>query len=85
MTAIYWRNIAFPRRKGGNCRFRVKVMASECARETLAVNAFAYLLNATEALCMTPLVNPATVKVRYLKLKKAANCAPTLAPSISPT
>ncbi|TFJ82556.1 hypothetical protein NSK_006139 [Nannochloropsis salina CCMP1776] len=85
MTAIYWGNIAFPRRKGGNCHFRVKIKASECARDTLAVDAFAYLLNATEALCITPLVNPATVKVRYSKLKKSATCVPTPAPSIDPT
>ncbi|EWM20839.1 secreted protein [Nannochloropsis gaditana] len=84
-STIYWLGIAFTKRKGGKLRFRVKVKADECAPETLAVDAFAYLVNATAASCITPLVNAAIVKVRYSKLDKAATCAPTPAPSINPT
>ncbi|EKU22911.1 hypothetical protein NGA_0436200, partial [Nannochloropsis gaditana CCMP526] len=84
-TAIYWLGIAFTKSKGGKRRFRVKVKADKCAPETLAVDAFAYLVNATDASCITPLASPATLKVRYSKLKNAATCAPTPAPTINPT
>jgi len=84
-STIYWLGIAFTKRKGGKLRFRVKVKADECTPETLAVDVFAYLVNATAASCITPLVNAAIVKVRDSKLYKAATCAPTPAPSINPT
>src|SRR6056297_2153559 len=84
-NAIYWLGVAFTKSKGGKRRFRVKVKADECAPDTLAVDAFAYLVNATDASCITPLASPAIVKVRYSKLKNAATCAPTPAPTINPT
>jgi hypothetical protein len=85
VTAISWQGLAFTKRKGGKRRFRVKVKADQCAPETLAVDAFAYLINATNTSCMTPLANPAIVKVRYMKRNKAATCAPTPAPTVNPT
>ncbi|TFJ86968.1 hypothetical protein NSK_002055 [Nannochloropsis salina CCMP1776] len=85
VTAISWQGVAFTKRKGGKRRFRVKVKADQCAPETLAVYAFAYLMNATDTSCMTPLANPAIVKVRYLKGNKDATCAPTPAPTVNPT
>ncbi|TFJ87972.1 hypothetical protein NSK_000792 [Nannochloropsis salina CCMP1776] len=85
VTAISWQGLAFTKRKGGKRRFRVKVKADQCASETLAVDAFAYLMNATDTSCMTPLGNPAIVKVRYLKRNKDATCAPTSAPTVNPT
>ncbi|TFJ82445.1 hypothetical protein NSK_006271 [Nannochloropsis salina CCMP1776] len=85
VTAISWQGLAFTKRKGGKRRFRVKVKADQCAPETLVVDAFAYLMNATDTSCMTPLANPAIVKVRYLKRNKDATCAPTPAPTVNPT
>jgi hypothetical protein len=85
VTAISWQGLAFTKRKGGKRRFRVKVKADQCAPETLAVDAFAYLMNATDTSCITPLANPAIVKVRYLKRNKDATCAPTPAPTVNPT
>lgn len=84
-TVLYWQGLAFAKRKGGKHFFRVKVKAHECAPETLAVDVFVYLVNATDTSCITPLANPAIVKVRYSKRSKDATCAPTLAPSINPT
>ncbi|EKU23125.1 hypothetical protein NGA_0705900, partial [Nannochloropsis gaditana CCMP526] len=84
-TSIYWLGVAFTKSKGGKRRYRVNMKADECAPETLAVDAFAYLVNATDASCITPLASPAIVKVRYSKLKNAATCAPTPAPTINPT
>ncbi|TFJ83453.1 hypothetical protein NSK_005293 [Nannochloropsis salina CCMP1776] len=85
VTAISWQGLAFTKRKGGKRRFRVKVKADQCAPETLVVNALAYLMNATDTSCRTPLANPAIVKVRYLKRNKDATCAPTPAPTVNPT
>ncbi|TFJ82942.1 hypothetical protein NSK_005767, partial [Nannochloropsis salina CCMP1776] len=85
VTAISWQGLAFTKRKGGKRRFRVKVKADQCAPETLVVNALAYLMNATDTSCRTPLANPAIVKVRYLTRNKDATCAPTPAPTVNPT
>ncbi|TFJ82992.1 hypothetical protein NSK_005681 [Nannochloropsis salina CCMP1776] len=85
VTAISWQGLAFTKRKGGKRRFRVKVKADQCAPETLAVDGFAYLMNATDTSCMTPLGNPAIVIVQYLKRNKDATCAPTPAPTVNPT
>ncbi|TFJ85411.1 hypothetical protein NSK_003370 [Nannochloropsis salina CCMP1776] len=85
VTAISWQGLAFTKRKGGKRRFRVKVKADQCAPETLVVNALAYLMNATDISCRTPLANPAIIKVRYLKRNKDATCAPTPAPTVNPT
>ncbi|TFJ80863.1 hypothetical protein NSK_007818 [Nannochloropsis salina CCMP1776] len=85
VTVISWQGLAFTKRKGGKRRFRVKVKADQCAPETLVVNALAYLMNATDTSCRTPLANPAIVKVRYLKRNKDATCTPTPAPTVNPT
>jgi hypothetical protein len=76
-TAISWQGLAFTKRKGGKGRFRVKVKADQCAPETLAVDAFTYLMNAIDTSCITPLANPAIVKVRYLKRNKNATSPPS--------
>jgi len=51
--------------------------------ETLTIDAFAYLVNATAASCITS-TNSAILSVRYPKHKNAATCAPTPAPSVNP-
>lgn len=81
-TAIYWLGIDLTKPKGGKRRFRVKVKADECAPETLTIDAFAYLVNATAASCITS-TNSAILSVRYPKHKNAATCAPTPAPSVN--
>ncbi|EKU23411.1 exported nucleotide-binding protein, partial [Nannochloropsis gaditana CCMP526] len=83
-TTMYWQRLAFIKRKGGKRRFHVVVKANECAPETLEVDASAYLVNTTDSSCITPLANPALVKVRYSKRQKKATCGPTPAPSINP-
>lgn len=81
-TALYWLDIDFSRRS--KRRFRVKVNIDLCAPEHLAVDAFAYLNNATSTWCVTPSASPALLRARYPK-QKPATCAPTLAPSVNPT
>ncbi|EWM20213.1 hypothetical protein Naga_100777g1, partial [Nannochloropsis gaditana] len=49
----------------------------------MTIDAFAYLVNATAASCITS-TNSAILSVRYPKHKNAATCAPTPAPSVNP-
>jgi len=81
-TALYWLQVDLnrPRKR----RFIVKVQVDKCAPENLAINATAYLVNATSISCTTHLPSPAIVRVRYAKLKRSATCAPTPAPSVNP-
>src|SRR6056297_846108 len=81
-TALYWLQIELdrPRKR----RFMARVHVNKCAPETLAIDAFAYLVNATSISCATSLSCPARIRVRYLKIKRPATCAPTPAPSVNP-
>lgn len=81
-TALYWLRVDLDRSK--KRRFMAKVQIDKCASETLAVDATAYLVNATNISCTTPLPSPALVHVRYRSLKQSATCAPTAAPSVNP-
>ena len=86
ITAIYWTNIDF--KKSSKRVFRAEVIADDCAPETLDVSALAYLVNATDlsTYCVSPLVEPVALRVRYPGNKKVGpiTCAPTLAPSVNP-
>jgi hypothetical protein len=84
-TSIYWLGITFTKSKGDKHRFCVKIQATKCAPEMLAMDAFVYLVNGTAASCITPLVSSTILKVRFSNLKKAAIGTLTPAPSIDPT
>ncbi|EKU20749.1 hypothetical protein NGA_0613100 [Nannochloropsis gaditana CCMP526] len=84
-TELFWEGIDFTDRKRNKGRFRAKADVDSCAPETLAINAYAFVVNATDVSCITELVTPTIINVRYPSLRRGATCAPTPAPTINPS